>query len=97
MLLLSCIGYNAFDSEPWILRLLEYTQKALQHPHVRVIGGCYGHQIVARVLGAKVAPMGKGAWEAGVCQVRLTGKGKELFGGKSVLVWFHYLLLGQHN
>lgn len=47
---------------------------------------CYGHQIVGRALGAKVAKSEGGAWEVSVCQVKLTGKGKELFGGKDAIV-----------
>ena len=80
------LGHNSFDNEPWILRLVEYTQQALAHPHVRVIGVCYGHQIVGRALEARVARHEHGTWEVSVCQVQQTSKGKELFGGKDVLV-----------
>ena len=52
---------------------------------------CYGHQIVGRALGAKVARSEGGAWEVSVCQVNLTGKGKELFGGKDAIVGFNSL------
>ena len=58
----------------------------LAQSQVRVIGVCYGHQIVGRALGAKVARSEGGAWEVSVCQVNLTEKGKELFGGKDTLV-----------
>ena len=85
-------GFNAFDDDPWVVRLVEFTKKALQHPHVRVIGVCFGHQIVGRALGVKVAKNKTGLWEASVCQVRQTGKGKELFGGKDVLVCFIAML-----
>ena len=37
-------------------------------------------------MGAKVARSEGGAWEVSVCQVNLTGKGKELFGGKDAIV-----------
>ena len=47
---------------------------------------CYGHQIVGRALGAKVARSEGGAWEVSVCQVNLTEKGTELFGGKNTIV-----------
>lgn len=68
------------------MRLVQYTQQALAHPHVRVIGVCYGHQIVGRALGARVARHEHATWEISVCQVQQTPKGKELFGGKDVLV-----------
>ena len=57
----------------------------LAQSRVRVIGVCYGHQIVGRALGAKVARSEGGAWEVSVSQVNLTEKGKELF-GKDALV-----------
>ena len=47
---------------------------------------CYGHQIVGRALGAKVARSEGGAWEVSVCQVNLTEKGRELFSGKDAIV-----------
>lgn len=57
----------------------------LAQSRVKVIGVCYGHQIVGRALGAKVARSEGGAWEVSVSQVNLTEKGKELF-GKDALV-----------
>ena len=58
----------------------------LAQDRVKIVGVCYGHQIVGRALGAKVARSESGAWEVSVCQVAQTEKGKELFGGKDVLV-----------
>ena len=80
------LGHNAFDDDPWVLRLVEYVQQILAQRRVKVIGVCYGHQIVGRALGAKVARSEAGAWEVSVCQVNQTSKGKDLFGGKDVLV-----------
>lgn len=61
------------------MRLVEYVKKALSSDRVKVIGVCYGHQIVGRAMGAKVARNESGGWEASVCDVNLTPKGKELF------------------
>lgn len=73
-------------------------KEVLAQDRVRVIGVCYGHQIVGRALGAKVAKSEGGAWEVSVCGVVPTEKGKELFGGKDALVsgrlcflWFFLL------
>jgi GMP synthase-like glutamine amidotransferase len=51
----------------------------LSETQVRVIGVCFGHQIVGRALKAEVGrnPLG---WEAAVNDVDLSAKGKELFG-----------------
>lgn len=46
---------------------------------VRVIGVCFGHQILGRALGAKVGRSDVG-WEAAVHPLTLTEKGKEVFG-----------------
>ena len=82
----AAVGYNAFDNEPWVVRLVEFVKRVLAQGRVKIIGVCYGHQIVGRALGAKVARSESGAWEISVCQVRQTERGKELFGGRSELV-----------
>ncbi|RMD41328.1 hypothetical protein DV735_g3793, partial [Chaetothyriales sp. CBS 134920] len=63
---------------PWINKLVEYTKRALDSGRVKVIGVCFGHQVVGRALGAKVGR--NEAWEASVTDVQLTPKGKELLG-----------------
>ena len=78
-------GFNAFDDDEWILRLVEFVKKIVSQTRVRIIGVCYGHQIVGRALGAKVARSEGGAWEVSVCDMRLTAKGKALF-HKDILV-----------
>ena len=79
-------GFNAFDDDPWIVRLVDFVKEVLAQDRVRIIGVCYGHQIVGRALGAKVARSESGEWEVSVCRVTQTEKGKELFGGKDSLV-----------
>ena len=81
-------GFDAWGDEPWVQRLVEYTQKAISSDRIRVVGVCFGHQIVGRVLGTKVARSEGGVWEASVCEYTQTPKGKELFGGKDVLSIF---------
>ena len=81
-------GFNAFDDDPWIVHLVDFVREVLAQDRVRIIGVCYGHQIVGRALGAKVARSESEAWEVSVCQVAQTEKGKELFGRKDFLVRF---------
>lgn len=92
--------HNAFDNDEWILTLVEYTRKALEQDRkVKVIGVCFGHQIVGRALGVHVDRSNNG-WEISVTEMRLCEKGKELF-GKDTLVGcpspfffsFRYLVL----
>lgn len=51
----------------------------LAQVRVRLIGVCFGHQIIGRALDVKVDRSDKG-WEIAVVPVELTEKGKELFG-----------------
>ena len=76
--------YNAFDDTPWILKLVEYTKQALDTNRIRIVGVCFGHQILGRALGAKVG-RNEGAWEVAVNEVQLSEKGKEVF-GRDVIV-----------
>jgi GMP synthase-like glutamine amidotransferase len=86
--------HNAFDNDPWIVRLVEYTAQALASG-VRVIGVCFGHQILGRAVGMKVERSNKG-WEVAVTEVQLTDKGKEIFGmDKMVSTWSTWS--GSHN
>lgn len=80
--------FNAFDNDPWVVRLVGFVKEVLAQDRVKIIGVCYGHQIVGRALGAKVAKSEGGAWEVSVCRVIQTDKGKELFGGKEALSIF---------
>jgi GMP synthase-like glutamine amidotransferase len=70
--------HNSFDNDPWILKLVEFTKKVLDQDRVRIIGVCYGHQIIGRALGMKVG-RGDNGWETSVCSVKLSKKGEELF------------------
>lgn len=71
---------------PWINTLVQFTQRVYAQDRVRLIGICFGHQIIARALGAPVGRSDIG-WEIAVCDIDLTEKGKELF-GKEKLVRF---------
>lgn len=79
-------GFDSFSDDMWVTQLVDFTKKAIDGGKVKVIGVCFGHQIVGRALGAKVARSEGGAWEASVCQVNQTPKGKELFGGNDTMV-----------
>jgi GMP synthase-like glutamine amidotransferase len=77
-LLLTGSKHTAFEDDPWILKLVEYTKKALDTGRVKVIGVCFGQQIVGRALGAPLGRSDKG-WEVAVTESKLTEKGKEIF------------------
>lgn len=77
--LIVCTGHDSFADAPWILKLVEYTKRCVEEKRIRLIGVCFGHQIIARAMGVKVGRNPDG-WEAAVNEVQLSEKGKELFG-----------------
>ncbi|KAF2275561.1 class I glutamine amidotransferase-like protein [Westerdykella ornata] len=77
--LLTGSKHNSFDDHPWILKLMDFVKMVLQQDRVRMIGVCFGHQIIGRASGVKVGRSDDG-WEISVLPVQLTEKGKELFG-----------------
>ncbi|KAI0087198.1 class I glutamine amidotransferase-like protein [Irpex rosettiformis] len=75
---------SAYENVEWINKLVEYTAKiAGEKPHIKLIGICFGHQIIARALGEECVPNG-GKWEIGPTTLQLTNVGKELFGVESL-------------
>ncbi|EGP84723.1 uncharacterized protein MYCGRDRAFT_75463 [Zymoseptoria tritici IPO323] len=80
-ILLTGSKYNSFDNDPWILKLVEFTRKVLAQKRVRLIGVCFGHQIIGRAMDVKVDRSDRG-WEVSVVNVKMTDKGRELFGIK---------------
>ncbi|KAF2855610.1 glutamine amidotransferas-like protein class-I [Plenodomus tracheiphilus IPT5] len=76
--LISGSKHNSYDSDPWILKLVSFTETLLNQDRIRIIGVCFGHQILGRALGAPVGRSDDG-WEISVMPVELTAKGKEIF------------------
>ncbi|KAI1749990.1 putative class I glutamine amidotransferase [Xylaria castorea] len=71
--------YNAFDNDEWIVRLVQFTKRCLEGGRIRVIGVCYGHQIIGRALGAELGRNTRG-WEVSVVEHELTEEGRKVFG-----------------
>jgi GMP synthase-like glutamine amidotransferase len=70
---------------PWIQPLLDFVARVTKdHAKIRILGICFGHQIVARALGGHCVPNDKG-WEVGVYDVQLNGLGEEIFGIKELV------------
>jgi GMP synthase-like glutamine amidotransferase len=77
--LISGARHNSFDDDPWIVRLVDFVKQLLAQDRVRIIGVCFGHQIIGRALGVEVGRSRNG-WEISVVDVDLTEKGREIFG-----------------
>ncbi|KAI1181447.1 putative class I glutamine amidotransferase [Nemania serpens] len=78
-ILITGAKYNAFDSDEWIERLVQFTKRCLEGGRIRVIGVCFGHQIIGRALGAELGRNTRG-WEVSVVEHELTDEGKRVFG-----------------
>jgi hypothetical protein len=85
--------HDSFKNDPWIVKLVEFTEKLLKQRRVRIIGVCFGHQIVARAMGVKLGRNEKG-WEASVTAIDLTKRGQEIFGQNSLVLCLLYAFDG---
>ncbi|KZP28051.1 class I glutamine amidotransferase-like protein [Athelia psychrophila] len=75
---------SAYAELEWINKLVAYVKAVAEHtPRVKIIGICFGHQIIARALGGACVPTG--AWEIGPSDVQLSALGKQIFGGRDTL------------
>ncbi|KAI4107644.1 MAG: hypothetical protein LQ339_002550 [Xanthoria mediterranea] len=79
--------YDSFASTPWITALVSFVQTVLAHQRVKLVGVCFGHQIICRAMGAKVGRNVAKGWEVSVTDVDLTTEGQNYFKkeGKDVL------------
>ena len=65
--------YDAHGSDPWILSLLSLLHELWQtRPDMQFAGICFGHQILARLLGASVNAHPSGDWELGTSILHLS-------------------------
>ena len=65
--------YSVYDDVDWISRLKDYLSTIIQTDKP-ILGICFGHQLLAEVLGGNVIKNPKG-WELGSYQIQLTESG----------------------
>lgn len=73
------LEHSAFDNDPWIVKLVDYVIDVHAKSTKPVVGMCFGHQIIGRALGAKVA-VNPGGWEFSVDKIKFSEEGQKLFG-----------------
>ncbi|KJA16154.1 hypothetical protein HYPSUDRAFT_47688 [Hypholoma sublateritium FD-334 SS-4] len=78
-LLITGSASSAYDATPWIVSLAAYLARVVvDAPALRIVGICFGHQILARALGGACVP--NDGWEVGPTRVQLTPLGARVFG-----------------
>ncbi|KAL8946378.1 MAG: hypothetical protein Q9222_007219, partial [Ikaeria aurantiellina] len=77
--------HDSFASDPWITALVTYVSSILSHPRVKLLGVCFGHQIIGRAMGASVGRNDAQGWEVSVTDISLTPEGQKLFPGRDKL------------
>lgn len=58
--------YSVYDADPWIENTIDFIRK-LDQLNKKVIGICFGHQLIAKALGMSVTKSNKG-WGLGVAK-----------------------------
>lgn len=87
----SSTGYNAYEDDPWIVKLVNTVRSWINTKRIRIIGVCFGHQIVGRAMGAPVS-VNEDGWEVSVSNIELSKEGKALFGLPRLVCTMHILL-----
>ncbi|KYK54363.1 hypothetical protein DCS_06321 [Drechmeria coniospora] len=82
-ILLSGSKHCAFGDNAWIRGLVEFVRVFLETAKKPVVGICFGHQIIGRALGARVAKS-PGGWEISVDHMEMSDEGRRLLGVASL-------------
>ncbi|KAL3465434.1 class I glutamine amidotransferase-like protein [Aspergillus heterothallicus] len=91
-LLITGSVYDAHADNAWIISLLDLLKQLwVERPDFRFLGVCFGHQLLARLLGGEVGPAPSQDWELGHCRIALTSVGQRLFRTRDDFVHLHQM------
>lgn len=81
---------SAYDDKSWIVALVQWVESAYQHG-AKLMGVCFGHQVIARALGGEVRPY-DGGFGAGVRASRVIDEQMQRYfpGGEMRLLYSHH-------
>lgn len=73
LILVTGSAAGAYDKVPWVLTLIEELQQIYRtHNHIKLVGICFGHQIIAHALTNLQVIVNPKGWELGVYTVDLS-------------------------
>ncbi|KAH6893440.1 class I glutamine amidotransferase-like protein [Thelonectria olida] len=91
-LLITGSMYDAHGDDQWILDLLQLLKDIwTRRPEFRFTGVCFGHQLLARLLGGTVGPSPTRDWELGHSAITLTPVGQRLFRTGDSTIYLHQM------
>ncbi|OAA53119.1 Glutamine amidotransferase type 1 [Akanthomyces lecanii RCEF 1005] len=91
-LLITGSMFDAHGNNQWILDLLTLLKELwLSRPDFHFTGVCFGHQLLSRLLGGKVAPSASQDWELGHCEIELSSTGQRLFRTRDAKIHLHQM------
>lgn len=70
---------------------LDGTELFIRRPDIKFSGVCFGHQLINRLLGAKVGPAPSNDWELGHSRIHLSAVGKRIFQTEKDEVYLHQM------
>ncbi|KFA70251.1 hypothetical protein S40285_07890 [Stachybotrys chlorohalonatus IBT 40285] len=91
-LLITGSRYDAHGDDQWIMDLLDLLRELWKRrPAFCFTGVCFGCQLLARLLGAKIGPAPSGDWELAHSKINLSPVGQRLFRTKKPEIFLHQM------
>lgn len=53
VIVFDALEYSAYEKIPWITKLADFIIRINEIPSIKMIGICFGHQIIAEALGGR--------------------------------------------
>jgi len=81
---------SAYEKQSWILDLTSYIHSLPnRHPSLKIIGICFGHQIIGNAFSESGTALNEKGWELGVKKIELTEEGKKIFESEEPAINLH--------
>ncbi|KAJ3377280.1 hypothetical protein HDU92_008485, partial [Lobulomyces angularis] len=85
LIVLTGSKFSSYQNEPWILNLKKFCKLVIEKNLSKLLGVCFGHQVIAEAFGGKVEPNLAG-WEVGWTDIKLNDFGISNFGKENMKI-----------